>query len=494
MPRSLHAPAHSNSVEQAQQVPIPCESFQQHPDKQQPSSFNRALLTFVELLARSPDRMFHHLADAARTLCGARTVAVNLSEESEGGAIIFRWVAVYGQPSTQIWGTTAQEQSVCGPALKAETVRLWALGDCLAPIHPQGAEALFIPFSINGQTAGTMWIIPQSQEQFGAAEVEIAHSLTKVTVAAYRNAHAHRTLKNANTLAKTAIRDLVHINRELEQTAVELTAINDNLEDFAYKVSHDLQEPLRTMSTSAQLLRRHLNGALDEHTDEIFNLMTDGCSRMSQLIADLLTYSKHGHRNAEEFEVTNLQNALLDTTANLDRVIKDHHATITSDALPTVRGNRAQLGLLLQNLILNAIKYRHRTRTPKIHLSAERIDNGWVVSVRDNGQGFDQKDAEKIFLAFKRLHGPEVPGSGLGLALCRKILLNHGGTIFARSSPGEGSTFQFTLIDLVADPPAESARVLFPADDARQSKCAHKPVDLAGERCLAKSNRYSNGS
>jgi len=225
----------------------------------------------------------------------------------------------------------------------------------------------------------------------------------------------------------------------------ELKRSNDDLQQFAYVASHDLQEPLRMVASYTQLLARRYKGRRDSDADELIAYAVDGSNRMQVLIRDLLAYSRAGTNGKALREVAS-ESALKEALANLRATIEDSGADVTYDPLPTVTTDSVQLAQVFQNLVGNAIKYR-RAELPHVHVSAAK--NGgdeWIFSVRDNGLGIDSQYFERIFVLFQRLHGrEEFEGTGIGLAICRKILQRLGGRIWVESQPEKGSTFYFAL-------------------------------------------------
>ncbi len=250
---------------------------------------------------------------------------------------------------------------------------------------------------------------------------------------------------------------LKQLNDELENRVQERTAqlkeansnlirSNKELEQFAYVASHDLQEPLRAVTSYAQLLARKYQGNLDAKADKYINYLVEGATRMQQLINDLLEFSRVGTRS-KELVPTACEVVLSHVLDNLKVAIAESNAVVTHDPLPTVMGDEIQLIQLLQNLISNAIKF-HREEPPRVHVKAEQgeKEKEWVFSVRDNGIGMDSEYFERIFTIFQRLHSKsEYPGTGIGLAVCKKIVECHGGRIWLESELGVGTVFYFTL-------------------------------------------------
>lgn len=231
---------------------------------------------------------------------------------------------------------------------------------------------------------------------------------------------------------------------ELQETLKELKRSNVELEQFAYVASHDLQEPLRAVAGMVQLLQKKYQGQLDEQADLYITYLVEAAARMQRLINDLLAYSRVGRRG-QPFTPVNTAACLQLVLKNLAAVVQESRASITWDNLPTVAADSTQLSQLFQNLIGNALKFRG-DKEPQIHLSAVKVANAWQFSVRDNGIGIEPQYFERIFQVFQRLHTrEEYPGTGIGLALCQKIVERHGGVIWVESQVGQGSTFHFTL-------------------------------------------------
>jgi PAS domain S-box-containing protein len=241
------------------------------------------------------------------------------------------------------------------------------------------------------------------------------------------------------------ITDRKRAEEVLAEKASELTRSNADLQQFAYVTSHDLQEPLRGIISFSQLLARRYSGQLGEDADQFLEYIVSGAHRMKGLIDALLTYSRVVNVGAVPFAPVRLDAAIHSASMNLQTAVEESRAQVTQDPLPTVLADQVQLVQLFQNLISNAIKYRLPEVTPRIHISATRAAGHCVVSVRDNGIGIDADQAERIFGVFERLHGKDIPGTGIGLAICKRIVEKHGGRIWVESRQGEGATFRFTL-------------------------------------------------
>ncbi|HUR60891.1 MAG TPA: ATP-binding protein [Candidatus Thermoplasmatota archaeon] len=251
------------------------------------------------------------------------------------------------------------------------------------------------------------------------------------------------------TLAFLRKRQLVNVMElDLAQKAratAELERSNRELQQFAYVASHDLQEPLRMVASYTQLLQRRYQGKLDRDADEFIGYAVGGAVRMQSLINDLLAYSRVSQANRPMSTVE--MGTVLDTAlANLRVALQESKATIVRDPLPAVEGDRSQLVQLMQNLVGNALKFRAKDRPVQVHISAKEANGQWTIGVRDNGIGIERQYYDRLFVIFQRLHArEEYEGTGIGLAICKKIAERHGGRIWVESEPGKGSTFYFTL-------------------------------------------------
>lgn len=211
----------------------------------------------------------------------------------------------------------------------------------------------------------------------------------------------------------------------------------------AYAASHDLQTPLRNITSHVQLLSRRLKDRLSEDEQQLMSFVVDGAKRMSELVTGLLTYSQVSTSD-RPLELVAVDKLVAETVRDLQPLIREARANVTYDSLPSVMADRVQLRQLLQNLVGNAIKYRGED-PPRVHISASQEPDQWHFRVADNGLGIDPKFAESIFEMFRRLHGPDRPGTGIGLAICKRVIERLCGRIWVESTPGQGSTFHFTI-------------------------------------------------
>jgi signal transduction histidine kinase len=274
----------------------------------------------------------------------------------------------------------------------------------------------------------------------------IAVLIRRAVVASGRLARSNAELE----ISQQRLRDRA---RELQRSNIELERSNADLETFAYVASHDLSAPLRAVSGFAQLLANRYRGRLDDAADEFISHMQSSLDHMQWIIDDLLAYSRVGRAELAP-ERVDLDAVLADVLRNVGTDVEEARATVTHDDLPEVGGDRGQLALVLQNLIANAIKFSVPGADPEVHVGAAREGERWRVFVRDNGIGIDPEHGERIFKMFQRLHEPEAyPGTGIGLAIVKRVVERHGGRIGVEPAPGGGSVFWFT----VGDPPGAPA-------------------------------------
>jgi len=253
---------------------------------------------------------------------------------------------------------------------------------------------------------------------------------------------AEKALKRLNEELELRVRERT---AELEQAVVELKRSNEDLQQFAYVSSHDLQEPLRMVASYVGLLESRYKDRLDEHAREFIGYAVEGAKRMQGLIKDLLEYSRIQSRG-NPFAPVDCERLLAAVENNLQVHIQETGAIITHDPLPTVTGDKTQLMQVFQNLIDNALKFRRPDQTPRVHISAQRRDHEWCFNVRDNGIGIDPQFHDRIFVIFQRLHTRRhYAGSGIGLAIVKRIIERHGGEISVTSEPGHGTPFHFYI-------------------------------------------------
>jgi len=295
----------------------------------------------------------------------------------------------------------------------------------------------FLPLKVRGATRGIVHLAAREPGYFVEEQTARLMAIVNQMGIAIENREMFDQVRGAKEL-------LENTNRKLDQQTHELLRSNAELEQFAYVASHDLQEPLRMVTGYTQLLFKRYRDRLDGDAQEYFRFIVDGAKRMQGLIQDLLAYSRVGSRGAK-FAPTDCAAILQRSLQALAVSIDESGAQVTCDALPTISADEGQLGQLLQNLIANGIKYRNG-QAPRIHIGCERRNGDWRFSVTDNGIGIDPQYADKIFVIFQRLHTrEEYEGSGIGLAVCKKIVERHGGKIWVESEIGKGSTFYFSM-------------------------------------------------
>lgn len=263
-----------------------------------------------------------------------------------------------------------------------------------------------------------------------------------------------------NVMASSLQKANDELESKVEIRTADLKRSNEDLEQIAYVASHDLQEPLRMVSSYTQLLSRRYSGKLDSDADEFIGFAVDGAKRMQALISDLLTYSRAGRQDGNH-ELVDVQDVVAEVLQNLNSRIEDAASVVTFEDLTTLVADRKQLVSVFQNLISNSIKYRSATRESRITVTAEQQSNSWKFAVNDNGIGLDTAFTDRIFTIFQRLHGrEEYQGTGIGLAVVKKLIERAGGNIWVESELDEGSTFTFTVNDRVADVDSNYTSVL----------------------------------
>lgn len=336
--------------------------------------------------------------------------------------------------------------------------------------HPPIASFLAVPLKQAEKTVGQIALANREGgyeprhvtdvEALGVAFVEALYRKRAETGLRHAQADlearvARRTaqLAEANRRLQAEIAERERAQQALKRTVDELKRSNEDLRQFAYAASHDLQEPLRAVGGFVRLLQQRYQGRLDDTADEYIAFAVGGVSRMQRLIDGMLSFSAVGS-HAAPFRPVDANEVVDEAVANLDAAIGEHHAEVTRDDLPTVTADRTQLMQLFQNLIGNAIKF-HGRQPPRVHVACRRTERDWVFEIRDNGIGIPAKYAEQVFGLFRRLHDSEsYPGTGVGLAVCKRIVERHGGRIWFDSEPGKGARFCFSIP--VAPPASET--------------------------------------
>jgi PAS domain S-box-containing protein len=291
------------------------------------------------------------------------------------------------------------------------------------------------------------WAVREGLVSFAGYPLVVDDNLVGVLAAFSRERLAEDTLNAMGSVSDAVAQGVVRrkTELELEERARDLARSNADLEQFAYVASHDLQEPLRMVASYTQLLARRYKGKLDQDADDFIGFAVEGVTRMQRLINDLLAYSRVGTRGREPQPVE-LEKVMAGARANLATAIAETGAEVSHDPLPGVLGDEGQLVQVLQNLVGNAIKFHREGTPPRVHVGVRREGGDWQISVRDNGIGIEPAYFERIFVIFQRLNPRErYPGTGIGLAITKKIIERHGGRIWVESTPGEGSTISFTL-------------------------------------------------
>ena len=345
-----------------------------------------------------------------------------------------------------------------------QQIRIEFKPEFLPLLEQLGVESLMVvPLKAQGQLLGVMSLTrdrggnPYTTEDFTfvqnlAERAALSIANTRLYIENLRRKHEleirvnDRTeeLLKANALLEHELGERRRAEEKLAQQAKELARSNAELEQFAYVASHDLQEPLRLISSYTHLLEKRYKGKLDADADEFIGYTVESTTRMQRLISDLLAYSRVS-MHARPFDQVDLNEALKQALFNLQIAIEETQALITQDNLPVLNVDAAQMAQLFQNLIGNAIKF-HGQEPPRIHVSARQAGEMWIIAVKDNGIGINPRFSDRIFVLFQRLHDRnEYSGTGIGLAICKRIVERHQGKIWVDSEPGQGATFYFTL-------------------------------------------------
>ena len=350
-------------------------------------------------------------------------------------------LAGYAQIPELGWGVVV-ERPLAAAVAAANSARELAFAVHLVLV----GAAILIGITAAGLLTGPLEALAREATRLGKGDPAV--SLPESGVAEVANLAAAFKEMRTRLAARTAERE--RAEAALQGHARDLARSNAELEEFAYVASHDLQEPLRMIKSYLQLLEKRHGRKLEGDAHQFLAYAVDGATRMQQLIHDLLAYSRVGTAKAE-FAPTDCRGAVQGVLGDLKMTIEESGGVVTHDHLPTVMGDASQIRQLFQNLIANAIKFQN-SAPPHVHVSAERCGGEWVFSVRDNGIGIAPEYAERIFVIFQRLHTrSEYPGTGIGLAICKRIVERHGGRIWVESQPGQGATFRFTIPDPAPD-------------------------------------------
>jgi signal transduction histidine kinase len=292
----------------------------------------------------------------------------------------------------------------------------------------------------SGATFDRLWQVARGQSPIPRHRLTLNGELLQVL----GNALLNESYKARVAKLEDALRENAQKHRELEQMASELRKVNDDLQQFAYAASHDLREPLRIITAYSDLLVKSCVDGVNGDGALYARFIQQSTSRVQDLLSDLLTYTQLTEPERESTEWADLNVALEDALKNLKALVEESGAAVSSDALPAFGGHRIHFVQLFQNLIGNAIKYRG-AEVPRIRISAQKCESEWRIAVADNGIGIAPEYHRQIFGVFKRLHGRAIPGTGIGLAICKRIVERYGGRIWVESKPGAGATFYFTL-------------------------------------------------
>jgi PAS domain S-box-containing protein len=386
--------------------------------EQQTRVLQKAELRFRSLLEAAPDAMVICREDGVIALVNSRTESLFLQSRDELlgrniRALVPAWNYDFSRVAEEEFGV-----SIPSPVL----------------LSPTTGHELLAQRSDGSRFAVEISVSPVQAEE-GLLITSTIRDITE-----------RKKAEESRSQAEELVRELnAHLEERVLERTEDLLRSNDELAQFAYVASHDLQEPLRTVSIYAQLLAKRFRGQLGPDADEFIGHITESAARMENLIRDLLDFSQLDSRGSDHFVKTSCDAALDEALSNLCVRVQETGTRITRSPLPWVHGDPLQLTRLFQNLLINSIKYRS-SLVPEIGITGEERDSEWLISVRDNGIGIEPQYAEKVFGIFRRLHPrSERSGNGMGLAICKKVVTRHGGVIWVESKLGEGATFRFTL-------------------------------------------------
>jgi light-regulated signal transduction histidine kinase (bacteriophytochrome) len=305
-------------------------------------------------------------------------------------------------------------------------------------------EVLLLTLELESRVESRMAELRVTQEQLQSTNAELRRLTAELE---HRVFQRTAELEEANRALIEEINERREAEAKVQVANQALRLANADLEQFAYSASHDLQEPLRMVSIYSQMLNKKYGSKLDTQADRYLAYMVEGATRMEHLISDLLAYTQLAGTHEEIAGVADAADVLQSALSSLQVAIEQNHAVITNGALPRVRMQAVHLQQVFQNLLGNAIKYRGK-EPPKIQIHARRDGDEWIFTLKDNGIGIDERYASAIFGIFKRLHSTaEYSGTGMGLAICKRIVQRYGGRIWVESKLGSGSTFAFTIRD-----------------------------------------------
>jgi signal transduction histidine kinase/ActR/RegA family two-component response regulator len=379
---------------------------------------------------RDPDRLCQNFCHVARNLVESQYCAVGILDEGGEKVVYYQTATVGGASANEEMDAPDAKQGVFSEIVSEHRCIKWSLLQkdvqelILPEHHPRVHSFLAVPVYSRQRTYG--WI----------------YCINKIEESTFTDTDARLLLSFASTLA--IFWENLSLWQRLEDSVADLKRSNDDLQQFAYVCSHDLQEPLRVISNYTQLLAKRYQGALDKNADQFIEFIVEGARRMQQQINDLLLYSRVG-LTGEAFANVDCAAAVDGAIANLKAAVEESDVKILVGHLPSLNCDVNQLRQVFQNLLGNAIKFRG-DEPLEVDIIADDSGDAWTFTVRDNGIGFNMENAERIFVVFKRLHTKDAyPGSGVGLSICKKIVERHGGRIWVDSMLGRGSSFHFTL-------------------------------------------------